>query len=90
MIDQIAAWWNLSIEITGFILGLVFLVLIILGVSLVSDSPMVFMFIGLASIIFFVLLGLWPIWTLLPIVLALAVMFLYGGNANASSQGRGG
>lgn len=86
VLDEIAAWFGISAAIAGYVIGLVLVILIVIAVSLVSDSPMLLLFVGLLCVIVLTLPGIaiFPLWIILPIILALAVMLLYGGNANAS------
>lgn len=80
VLDDIAAWFGITSDVVGFLVGVLLLVLVMVALSILTESPMAMMFVGISVIVFLVLLNLWPAWTILIILLALGVMLLYGPN----------
>jgi len=61
-------------EAAGYLLGLVAVVVILLVIGLLFPDPRVVLIAGLVGLAFVTLIGWWPTWTMILLVIGLAVL----------------
>jgi len=91
VLDDMATWLQVDATLLGYTIGIIFVVLVAIFVSVIADSPMATMFSVFAVWVFIALPGieLWPTWTISIAFLLLLLAFVFpSGKANPDARGR--
>jgi hypothetical protein len=74
-------------EVAGYLLGLFAIIVICIVCFLVFDDTRTVMIVGLSGAVFVTLIGWWPIWTMILLVIGMAIMlFRLPGLGNESAD----
>jgi len=86
-----ATWLQVDATLLGYTIGIIFVVLVAIFVSVIADSPMATIFSVFAVWIFIALPGieLWPTWSISIAFLLLLLAFVFpSGKSSADARGR--
>jgi len=73
-------------EVAGYLLGLFLIILVIIVVAwAIGKSENLLVVVGLAGVAFDVLIGWWPLWTVVLLVIGLATILFRLSNLGSSS-----
>lgn len=90
-LESMAEWLGIDAALLGFVLGILIMVIVIVCVSIITDSTMAVILVAFVVWIFIALPGIeiWPTWTLTIGFLLLILMVVYP-NMMGGTERRGG
>ena len=91
VLDDMATWLQVDATLLGYTIGITFVLLVAIFVSVISDNPMATLFSVFGVWVFIALPGieLWPTWSLSIAFLLLLLAFVFpSGKANPDARGR--
>jgi len=88
VLEDIAAWLGVDSEPLGWVLGIAFIVSFLIATAALDRRGNAVPITGFVAVIFVIIVGLWPLWVALILIVAGAAYILFGGvNVSGSSRG---